>query len=148
MAIFRLSLYAFFIGVVYVVYKYFTRPKPPAPYPPGPKPVPILGNVFDLTGKELWLVATKWAKEYGRLSPEYHHPAGEACPCDVKLTLVLATGPVNYLSVVGQGLVFLNTPEAVSELLDKRGAIYSDKPHLVMASDLYVHKFEAKYLGE
>lgn len=34
--------------------------------------------------------------------------------------------------------MFLNTPEAVFELLDKRGTIYSDRPHFVMANELYV----------
>ena len=33
--------------------------------PPGPKPVPVLGNVRDLQAKELWLPAMNWAKQYG-----------------------------------------------------------------------------------
>ncbi len=41
-----------------------------------------------------------------------------------------------YLHVLGQGLVFLNSPEAVLDLLDKRGALYSDKPQLVMTGEL------------
>jgi hypothetical protein len=45
-------------------------------------------------------------------------------------------GNVVYLHVVGQGLVFLNSPEAVFDLLDKRGSIYSDKPQLVMTGEL------------
>lgn len=45
--------------------------------PPGPTPVPILGNVRDLTAKELWLTATKWAKEFGKAaSPFYVNRAG------------------------------------------------------------------------
>ena len=48
-------------------------------------------------------------------------------------------GRITYLHVVGQGLVFLNTPEAAFDLMDKRGAIYSDKPHLVMLGELYVY---------
>ena len=47
-------------------------------------------------------------------------------------------GGITYLHVVGQGLVFLNTPEATFDLMDKRGPIYSDKPHLVMLCELYV----------
>jgi hypothetical protein len=48
------------------------------------------------------------------------------------------TGDVVYLHVLGQGLVFLNSPEAAFDLLDKRGSIYSDKPSLVMAGELCV----------
>lgn len=34
-------------------------------YPPGPKPIPVLGNILDLTPRELWHRATSWANEYG-----------------------------------------------------------------------------------
>ncbi|KAJ7035208.1 cytochrome P450 [Mycena alexandri] len=43
--------------------------------PPGPRPVPILGNVLDLQAKELWLVAEKWAKKFGDVA--YLHVAGQ-----------------------------------------------------------------------
>lgn len=80
-----------------------------SPLPPGPKPLPILGNLTDLTTKELWLPVTEWAKVFG---------------------------DVVYTHVLGQGLVFLNSPEACIDLLDKRGSIYSDKPQLVMTCDM------------
>jgi hypothetical protein len=55
--------------------------------------------------------------------------------CGIKTTSLLvfdlALGGVCYLHILGQGLVFLNTPEAVTDLMDKRGTIYSDKPQLV-----------------
>ncbi|KAK0200113.1 cytochrome P450 [Desarmillaria ectypa] len=85
------------------------RPRSSVPLPPGPKPLWLLGNVFDLTAKELWLVVTKWGKKFG---------------------------DVVYIHVFGQGLVFLNSAEAVSDLLDKRGSLYSDKPQLVMVGEL------------
>ncbi|KAG6376579.1 cytochrome P450 [Boletus reticuloceps] len=98
------------VTLCYALYCQCTRQKPAAPLPPGPKPLPILGNVANLTSaKEPWLLAERWAKRYG---------------------------PITYLHVVGQGLVFLNTPEVALDLLDKRGAIYSDKPHLVMVGEL------------
>ena len=44
--------------------------------------------------------------------------------------------------------MFLNTSEAATDLLDKKGAIYSDKPALVMVGELYVsflhsHSYES-----
>ncbi|KAF5381704.1 hypothetical protein D9615_005603 [Tricholomella constricta] len=97
-------------SLLVALFIWFRKPKAStASLPPGPKPVPVLGNVRDLTAKELWLPAAEWAKQYG---------------------------DVVYLHVLGQGLVFLNSPEAAFELLDKRGSIYSDKPALVMAGEL------------
>ncbi|TCD67633.1 hypothetical protein EIP91_012198 [Steccherinum ochraceum] len=78
-------------------------------YPPGPKPLPILGNILDLTPRELWLRVTGWANQFG---------------------------DIVYIHVFGQGLVFLNSYDVTVDLMDKRGAIYSDKPALVMAGEL------------
>ncbi|KAG2034690.1 cytochrome P450 [Suillus americanus] len=74
-----------------------------------PNPLPIIGNILDLTQKELWLTAFKWARTYG---------------------------PITHIQIFNQSLIFLNTPKTVFDLLDKRGSIYSDKPHLVMAGEL------------
>ena len=36
------------------------------PLPPGPKPLPLLGNMLDLPRKYEWETFTKWAHEYGK----------------------------------------------------------------------------------
>lgn len=63
--------------------------------------------------------------------------AFSACALSVPLSDSSGVGKVVYAHVLGQGLVFLNTSQACADLLDKRGAIYSDKPHLVMCGELY-----------
>jgi hypothetical protein len=41
-----------------------------------------------------------------------------------------------YVNAFGQPLVFLNDATVVSDLLEKRGSIYSDKPRMVMTGEL------------
>ncbi|KAI0343875.1 cytochrome P450 [Trametopsis cervina] len=102
-------LYTFVLLAGY--YLYTRRPSSSTSrlLPPGPAPVPVLGNLFDLTTKELWVRITNWSRIYG---------------------------DVVYIHLFGQGLVFCNTAEAATDLLDRKGAIYSDKPALIMTGDL------------
>ena len=43
--------------------------------------------------------------------------------------MVFAIGDVIHLSVLGKSIIVLNSEEAARELLDKRSAIYSDRPN-------------------
>lgn len=50
--------------------------------------------------------------------------------------LILTTGDVVYLKVLRQPMLILNSLEAAQDLLDKRSAIYSDRPNFVLLNDL------------
>jgi len=101
--------------------------KPKHSLPPGPKPIPILGNLRELERKGLWDRATSWLKEYGKI-----------LTCESRHAERYMLGDIVYLHKFGQGVVFLNTFEVAYDLLDKRGLIYSDRPPSVMKEDLCV----------
>jgi len=62
MAINSLDLGLAFVGLITLWI--LLRPKK-APLPPGPKGLPIIGNVFDMPVDQEWLTFAKWGEEYG-----------------------------------------------------------------------------------
>lgn len=42
-----------------------SRSNPTLPYPPGPKKLPILGNLLDIPRNFEWITYAQWSKEYG-----------------------------------------------------------------------------------
>ncbi|KLO09898.1 cytochrome P450 [Schizopora paradoxa] len=77
--------------------------------PPGPKGVPILGNLLQLPPSRMWEKAVEWGKEYG---------------------------DIIYLENVGRPMLILNSYDDAKELLSNRSAIYSSRPSLIMAVEL------------
>ncbi|KAK0187384.1 cytochrome P450 [Armillaria mellea] len=79
------------------------------PLPPGPSGLPFLGNALDMSGPYPWLKYTEWSKQYG---------------------------DVVHIKAVGQSIIILSSPKALADLLEQRGAIYSDRPRLIMGGEL------------
>ncbi|KAF9468079.1 cytochrome P450 [Collybia nuda] len=77
--------------------------------PPGPKGLPIVGNVLDMPKETAWLTYANWATTYGE---------------------------VVYVEVFGSPLIILNSMKATAELFEKRSANYADRPPMVMANEL------------
>lgn len=93
------------------IYHVFKRRS--APLPPGPRPLPFVGNALQMPRHNI-------AQSLASLSEEY--------------------GDVIYMHVFGIEFIILNCAEAVLELLDHRGALYSERPHSVMAMDMIEKK--------
>lgn len=72
--------------------------------PPGPKGLPIVGNVLDMPKENAWLTYANWAATFG---------------------------DVVYVQVFGSPLVILNSVKATTELFEKRSANYADRPPMV-----------------
>ncbi|KAF8158964.1 cytochrome P450 [Mycena galopus ATCC 62051] len=75
------------------------------PFPPGPKPRFITGNFFDIPTELSWITYAEWGKQYG---------------------------DVVHVEVFGNHILILNSTKAAMELLEKRAAIYSDRPTIPM----------------
>ncbi|KAI0745837.1 cytochrome P450 [Earliella scabrosa] len=70
--------------------------------PPGPKPLPLLGNLLDIPKEQPWVAYRDWAAKYGDI--------------------------VGLQLPGGQLLVVLHSHRAAVDLLDKRSSMYSDRP--------------------
>ncbi|KAJ7251429.1 cytochrome P450, partial [Mycena rebaudengoi] len=71
------------------------------PLPPGPKKLPLFGNLFGLPSEFEWETYAKWSKEIG--------------------------SDIIHLSVAGKSIIILSSVDVVFDLLDQRSAIYSDR---------------------
>ncbi|KAL0059531.1 hypothetical protein AAF712_013730 [Marasmius tenuissimus] len=78
-------------------------------YPPGPRKLPLLGNLLAIPISRQWVKFREWALEYG---PIYH----------------LKAGPVD--------IIVLNTPEATEDLLVKRARVFDDRLRMHVSFDI------------
>ncbi|KAI0086253.1 cytochrome P450 [Irpex rosettiformis] len=80
-----------------------------APYPPGPKGLPFIGNMFDMPSAYHWRMFTEWGRTFGDMV---------------------------YISILGKPIIILNSARQATAMLDKRSSIYSDRPVSPMGGEL------------
>ncbi|KAF8897011.1 cytochrome P450 [Mucidula mucida] len=81
-----------------------------SPLPPGPKGLPLVGNLLNFPDVKAWIAFRDVGEQYN--------------------------SDVIYYNVAGQDFVVVNTLEATNELFVKRSSIYSDRPASVMLNTL------------
>ncbi|KAF4611646.1 hypothetical protein D9613_003745 [Agrocybe pediades] len=77
--------------------------------PPGPRPLPLIGNILQIPTDDQEGVFTEWAARYG---------------------------DVVHIKIFSQPMIILSSLEAVRDLLDKKSSIYSDRPRFVLMAEL------------
>ncbi|TFY82421.1 hypothetical protein EWM64_g1591 [Hericium alpestre] len=97
---------ALVLGLFGTVYLYQASKKKQGglPLPPGPKRLPVIGNLLDMPKGREWLVYEEWGKKYN--------------------------SDILHADVFGTHIVVVNSAKAANELFDKRSTIYSDRPTL------------------
>ncbi|OSX58689.1 hypothetical protein POSPLADRAFT_1060579 [Postia placenta MAD-698-R-SB12] len=82
-------------------------------FPPGPTPIPFFGNFRQLPFKDQHETFREWAHTYGE---------------------------VVYAQLFRKPMIILNSLRAVQDLMEKKGAIYSDRPGFILWEDVYDFK--------
>lgn len=77
--------------------------------PPGPRGIPVLGNLTEIPPFHSWLKFKEWSDQYG---------------------------PLFKLSIAGAPHVVVSTEKIANDLMRERGTLYSDREQLPMAAQL------------
>ncbi|KAJ7104566.1 cytochrome P450 [Mycena crocata] len=102
------SRWTVLLGSVVLGAYYLHKNTKPRP-PPGPRGLPFVGNIFDVPSGELWLQFAKFGDVWGDISS---------------------------ITVFGQTMVIINSFKVAEDLLDVRGANFSERPIVPMGGEL------------
>ncbi|ETW78619.1 cytochrome P450 monooxygenase 85 [Heterobasidion irregulare TC 32-1] len=104
-----------FSGILYA-----RRKKATCPLSPGPKGLPIIGNVLDIPKNREWITYEKWGKEFG--------------------------SDIIHVEAFGTHLIVLNSAKVAKELFERRSSLYSDRHTTLDSSQHSVCNAEPKTL--
>ena len=122
MQTFLLSLLLVSVAIFTTLNRRRTREAHPRT-PPGPLPLPVIGNIFSFPIKQRGAKLHEMSKKYGKhRSLQWHSHSLAYSTFD--------QGDVMYFNVLGKKTVVLSSEVAARDLLEKRSAIYSDRPRI------------------
>ncbi|CAA7268859.1 unnamed protein product [Cyclocybe aegerita] len=106
--------------LLYRLYERKSRLHGRLPLPPGPKGLPIVGNIWDIPAEYEWKTYHKWCKEL-----------------DTDLL---------HLNLAGTSMIIIDTFDAATELLDRRSSLYSGRPRMPMINEVIGWDFNFAFM--
>ncbi|KAK0436558.1 cytochrome P450 [Armillaria borealis] len=97
------------VGLLFAWHLFRRTRRSTAQFPPGPRGLPLIGNLLDMPSQKEWLTFAKWGERYG---------------------------DITSVSILGQRIVVINSVQMAMTLLDKKSSISSDRPLVAMGGEL------------
>ncbi|KAI0771956.1 cytochrome P450 [Trametes elegans] len=94
---------------VILLNRFFNTKKRQGPLPPGPKGLPVIGNLLDMPASHEWRTFAQWGQRWG---------------------------DIISVTFLGQPYVILNSAKHAVELLEKKSSIYSSRPVIPVGGEL------------
>ncbi|KAF7334612.1 hypothetical protein MVEN_02291300 [Mycena venus] len=116
------TFYGLLCGLFFacIVLARFMKSRSRLPLPPGPKTLPLVGNLFNMPASEEWKTYRKWSTEFN--------------------------SDIIHLNVAGKSIIVLSSIEATSNLMVQRSSIYSDRPRFPMVVELMGWDFAMAFM--
>lgn len=89
------------------------------PLPPGPKPLPLIGNIHQHPGTEQWKTYQQWHGKYG---------------------------PLIYTKLAGFNVIIIGSHKVAHDLLEKRGRIYSSRPRMIYLYECMTKRLQPSFM--
>ncbi|EJT98949.1 cytochrome P450 [Dacryopinax primogenitus] len=103
-------IYAFGVaGFLWLSLKVYRLFRPIPSLPPGPRRLPLIGNLLDVPIRDRHIAYFKWSEQYG---------------------------PVISLSVLDKVIITINTRKAWQDILEKRAGVTAQRPHFIMGHEI------------
>ncbi len=109
-----------FVGFILAWHLFRRTRRSTARFPPGPRGLPLIGNLLDMPSEKEWLTFAKWGRKYGTVPPSEN--------LAIKYAHSILQGDITSVSILGQRMVAINSVQIAASLLDKKSLISSDRP--------------------